>query len=77
MLDSLLDPKGVIKEAQELAARAFNARYTFFSTNGTSTANKVLIQTLLKPGEAILLDRNCHKIGALRGRSSPGPSPST
>jgi arginine/lysine/ornithine decarboxylase len=60
-LDSLLHPGGVIKEAQELAARAFNARYTFFSTNGTSTANKILIQTLLKPGEAILLDRNCHK----------------
>lgn len=61
MLDSLLDPKGVIKEAHELAARAFNARYTYFSTNGTSTSNKVLIQTLLKPGDAILLDRNCHK----------------
>lgn len=60
-LDSLLDPRGVIKEAQELAARAFNARYTFFCTNGTSTSNKVLIQTLLKPGDAILLDRNCHK----------------
>lgn len=60
-LDSLLHPEGVIKEAQEHAARAFNARYTFFSTNGTSTSNKVLIQTLLKPGDAILLDRNCHK----------------
>src|SRR6056297_2945711 len=60
-LDSLLHPGGVIKEAQEHAARAFNARYTFFSTNGTSTSNKVLIQTLLKPGDAILLDRNCHK----------------
>ncbi len=60
-LDSLLHPEGVIKEAEEQAARAFNARYTFFSTNGTSTSNKVLIQTLLKPGDAILLDRNCHK----------------
>ncbi len=60
-LDSLLHPGGVILEAQELAARAFNARYTFFSTNGTSTSNKVLIQTLLKPGDAILMDRNCHK----------------
>lgn len=60
-LDSLLDPKGVIKEAQELAARAFGSRYTFFATNGTSTSNKILIQTLLKPGDAILLDRNCHK----------------
>lgn len=60
-LDSLLHPVGVIQDAQELAARAFNARYTFFVTNGTSTANKVLIQTLLRPGDAILLDRNCHK----------------
>jgi len=60
-LDSLLHPEGVIKEAQELASRAFNSRYTFFSTNGTSTSNKVLIQTLLKPGDAILLDHNCHK----------------
>jgi arginine/lysine/ornithine decarboxylase len=60
-LDSLLHPTGVIKHAQELAARAFGSRYTFFSTNGTSTSNKVLIQTLLKPGDAILLDRNCHK----------------
>jgi len=61
MLDSLLSPTGVIREAQELAARAFCARYTFFCTNGTSTANKILLQTLLKPGDAILLDRNCHK----------------
>lgn len=60
-LDSLLHPEGVIKESQELAARAFNSRYTFFSTNGTSTSNKILIQSLLKPGDAILLDRNCHK----------------
>lgn len=61
MLDSLLHPTGVIKEAHELAARAFSARYTYFCTNGTSTANKILLQTLLKPGDAILLDRNCHK----------------
>jgi len=62
-LDSLLDPKpeGVITKAQELAARAFRAKRTFFVTNGTSTSNKILLQTLLKPGEAILLDRNCHK----------------
>ncbi len=61
MLDSLLNPKGVIKEAQELAARAFSARRTFFSTNGTSTSNKILLQTLVKPGECVILDRNCHK----------------
>ncbi len=61
MLDSLMEPKGVIAEAQALAAKAFGARRTFFATNGTSTANKVIFQTLLAPGEKLLLDRNCHK----------------
>ena len=61
MLDSLMDPKGVIAEAQAMAAKAFGARRTFFATNGTSTANKVIFQTLLAPGEKLLLDRNCHK----------------
>ncbi len=61
MLDSLMDPKGVIHEAQTMAAKAFGANRTFFATNGTSTANKVIFQTLLAPGEKLLLDRNCHK----------------
>src|SRR5258706_1114501 len=61
MLDSLMEPKGVIAEAQQMAAKAFGARRTFFATNGTSTANKVIFQTLLAPGEKLILDRNCHK----------------
>ncbi|MGQ0654742.1 MAG: aminotransferase class I/II-fold pyridoxal phosphate-dependent enzyme [Betaproteobacteria bacterium] len=61
MLDSLMEPTGVINEAQQMAAKAFGARRTFFATNGTSTANKVIFQTLLAPGEKLLLDRNCHK----------------
>jgi arginine decarboxylase len=61
MLDSLMEPRGVIAEAQHMAAQAFGARRTFFATNGTSTANKVIFQTLLAPGEKLLLDRNCHK----------------
>lgn len=60
-LDSLMEPTGVIAEAQQIAAKAFGARKTFFATNGTSTANKVILQTLIAPGEKMLLDRNCHK----------------
>lgn len=60
-LDSLLAPKGPIKEAQEAAARAFGSRQTFFATNGTSTSNKVVGQALLQPGDIVLIDRNCHK----------------
>jgi arginine decarboxylase len=60
-LDSLLEPTGVILEAQQKAARAFGAKKTFFATNGTSTANKVIFQSILAPGDKLLLDRNCHK----------------
>ncbi|MCC6474871.1 MAG: aminotransferase class I/II-fold pyridoxal phosphate-dependent enzyme [Burkholderiales bacterium] len=61
MLDSLMEPRGVIAEAQTMAAKAYGSRRTFFATNGTSTANKVIFQTLLAPGEKLILDRNCHK----------------
>src|SRR5690606_6102285 len=61
ILDSLMEPSGVIAEAQKIAATAFGARRTFFATNGTSTADKVIFQTLRAPGEKLLLDRNCHK----------------
>ena len=60
-LDSLLDPTGTIKEAQELAARCFGSQRTFFVTNGTSTANKIVHMALLRPGDVVLIDRNCHK----------------
>ena len=60
-LDSLLEPHGTIKKAQELAARAFGARRTFFATNGTSTCNKIVVQALVQPGDIVLVDRDCHK----------------
>ena len=48
-LDSLLEPTGNIKVAQEKAARAFGADKCFFVTNGTSTSNKMVEQALLAP----------------------------
>ncbi|WP_434143166.1 aminotransferase class I/II-fold pyridoxal phosphate-dependent enzyme [Leucobacter sp. gxy201] len=60
-LDSLLAPTGAIKKAQDLAARAFGAKQSFFVTNGTSTANKIVHQALVAPGDVVLVDRNCHK----------------
>ncbi len=60
-LDSLLEPTGNIKVAQDKAARAFGADRVFFVTNGTSTSNKMVEQALLGPGDIVLVDRNCHK----------------
>ena len=60
-LDSLLEPTGNIKVAQDKAARAFGGDRTFFVTNGTSTSNKIIHQALLVPGDIALIDRDCHK----------------
>lgn len=60
-LDSLLDPHGNIKKAMDKAAVTWNANHTYFVTNGTSTANKIVVQSLTRPGDIVLIDRNCHK----------------
>ena len=60
-LDSLLDPHGTIRQAMDKAATTWNADQTYFVTNGTSTANKIVVQALTQPGDIVLIDRNCHK----------------
>ena len=60
-LDSLLEPTGPLRDAQELAAKTFGSRQTYFVTNGTSTANKIVEQALIAPGDIVLIDRNCHQ----------------
>ena len=60
-LDSLLEPTGNIKKAQDMMARAFGAKRAFFATNGTSTSNKIVVQAICRPGDIVIVDRNCHK----------------
>ena len=60
-LDSLLEPTGNIKRAQDMSARAFGAQRAYFGTNGTSTSNKIVVQAICKPGDVVIVDRNCHK----------------
>jgi arginine decarboxylase len=60
-LDSLLEPTGNIKKAHDYAARAFGAKRAYFGINGTSTSNKIVVQAVCKPGDIVIVDRNCHK----------------
>ncbi|MDQ0206496.1 aminotransferase class I/II-fold pyridoxal phosphate-dependent enzyme [Alkalicoccobacillus murimartini] len=60
-LDDLHHPSGIIKEAQNLAAEAFGADYTFFSVQGTSGAIMTMIMSVCKPGEKLIVPRNVHK----------------
>ena len=60
-LGSLSDGTHAIKRAQEAAANTFEVSKTYFVTNGSSTSNKVVLQTLLRRGDKVIVDRNCHK----------------
>lgn len=60
-LDDLHHPRGVIKEAQALAAEAFGAEHTFFSVQGTSGAIMTMVMSACHPGDKIIVPRNVHK----------------
>lgn len=54
-LDDLHHPHGMIQEAQQLAAKAFGADYTFFSVQGTSTPIMAMVMSVCKPGDKIIV----------------------
>lgn len=60
-LDDLHHPKGMIKQAQDLAAEAFGADHTFFSVQGTSGAIMTMVMAVCGPGDKIIVPRNVHK----------------
>lgn len=60
-LDNLCHPVPVIKEAEELAARAFGAQHAFFMVNGTTSAVQSMIMSVCKRGDKIIMPRNVHR----------------
>lgn len=60
-LGDLLIHEGPAKLASMNAARIYNADKTYFVMNGTSTANTVVIGSIVAPGDLVLFDRNNHK----------------
>lgn len=66
-LDNLHFPDGVIKEAQDMAAKVFGADYTSFLVNGSTCGIHAAILGVCKPGDRLIVSRDCHKsvIGAM------------
>ena len=60
-LDNLCHPTSVIKEAMDLAAKAFGASHAFFMVNGTSSAVQAMVMSVCKMGEKIIMPRNVHR----------------
>lgn len=59
-IDYLCQPRGVIREAERLAADAFGAENAFFMVGGTTSSVQAMVMTACAPGEAIILPRNVH-----------------
>ena len=60
-LDNLTHPISVIKDAQLLAAEAFGASNAFFIVGGASAAVQVMVMSVCKAGDKIILPRNVHR----------------
>lgn len=60
-LGTLNPPTGPIKQAEDLAAKAFGARKTFFLLNGSTVGNLAIAMGLTKKGKKIITNRNCHR----------------
>lgn len=60
-LDNLCHPVSVIREAEELAAEAFQAAQAFFMVGGTTSAVQAMILSVVKRGDKIILPRNVHR----------------
>ena len=74
-LGDLLIHEGYAHDAQAHAATVYNADKTYFVLNGTSSANKVVLNALLTPGDIILYDRNNHKSICHGGLVMSGATP--
>lgn len=60
-LDNLCHPVSIIKEAEDLAAKAFSAKHAFFMVNGTTSAVQSMVLSVCKRGDKIILPRNVHR----------------
>jgi arginine decarboxylase len=60
-VDSLHDPQGPIKKAQQLMARAYGVEHSFFLVNGSSVGNMIMLMAACQPGDSVIVSRNAHK----------------
>ena len=60
-VDSLHDPEGPIKKAEELMAEAYGVKHSLFLVNGTSVGNIAMFLSACDPGDSIIVSRSSHK----------------
>jgi arginine/lysine/ornithine decarboxylase len=73
-LDDLHSPGGPIARAQELAAKLYGARATFFLVNGTTAGVTALFLAACRPGQKVVVTRDAHR-SVLAGLVLSGADP--
>lgn len=59
-LDNLYEAEGIIKEAMDKMCTYYGAQKTIFLTNGSTSGILTSLMVLCKPGDEVLIARNCH-----------------
>jgi arginine decarboxylase len=73
-MDDLHFPKEAIRDAQELAAKAFGAQKTYFLVNGSTCGIHASILAVCRPGDKLIVSRDSHK-SVITGMMLAGVSP--
>ena len=58
---SLNDHSGPCGASEAYAAKVFGADHTYYSVNGSSSSNQIVLRSAVTDGDVVLVDRNCHK----------------
>lgn len=60
-LDDLHHPTGAIEQAQQLAAKLYGVKRTYFLVNGSTAGNLAMITAACEKNKKVIVQRNCHK----------------
>ncbi len=60
-LDNLHYSQGIVREAQKLAAKAFDSEKTYFLVNGSSSGIHAAIMSICNTGDRLIVARDCHR----------------
>ena len=60
-LDDTQASGGLLRHAEDLAARAWGAEQAFFTANGSSSGLQALVMAVAGPGDEVIVPRNAHK----------------
>ena len=59
--DNLAKPIGMLRNAQDCTSKIYDAKATFFLTNGSTSGIIASMMTVLRRSDKVLIARNCHR----------------